>query len=106
MLPEYPGKWQFYTSHTALHNISAEGNLSGVQRAAFWKLPLGAGVWHVYLFGKQKDSEVTQIENWFSKYLKLKWNILIINLLKYKLKMKLSELWVHLAAKKCIPSDK
>ena len=81
----------FYTSHTTLHDINAEGNLSGVQRAAFWKQPLGAGAWHVCLFGKQKDSEVTQTENWFSKYLKLKLNIFMINLLKYELKMKLSE---------------
>lgn len=30
----------------------------------------------------------------------------MINLLKYKLKMKLSELWLRLHAKNCIPSDK
>lgn len=30
----------------------------------------------------------------------------MINLLKYKLKMKLSELWLRLAAKSCVPLDK
>lgn len=30
----------------------------------------------------------------------------MINLLKYKLKMTLSELWLRLAAKNCAPLDK
>lgn len=54
----------------------------------------------------KRTQEVPLIKNWLSKYLKRKWNILIINLLKYKLKIKLSELWLCLAAKNCVPSDK
>lgn len=91
---ENPGKRRL-THCTLPCATNAEGSLLSVRRAALWKLPPGAGVWHVCFFGKQKDSEVTQTETWFLEYLKLKWNILLISLLKYKLKMKLSELWVR-----------